>query len=371
MHAVGVLETALHDRWLRRAAELLGTPAAVVGRSNSHLFALTRLVEVGLRMEAVAEVPGKGRLRKAIKGSPTEEQFLHGTLQLEVAALGLLQDFEVELEPRVRPGRRRVDASLRGPAASLFVEARVVTRSPESLQAGAWADELEQRIACYRMAGVEVTGDVSRTLDERAVEEIESEIAVRSSFVAAGGTATSITMEGVDLDVVHESERQRPLRIAIPGFNLWERLRPALTEKVEETVGSGADWLRIDCAHLLWESSLRHPTLEERGAVLAARVRDWVDGHDHIAGIVLSNAVWTWTPSDRAEEATGAGFTALRGPIDPIRTRETVIVPLDRNPKAAEMWLRLYRDEARWLALALEAQGLPIPPELDRPVASP
>jgi hypothetical protein len=60
------------------------------------------------------------------------------------------------------------------------------------------------------------------------------------------------------------------------------------------------------------------------------------------------------------------GTFGLRRLITPLRVRETLIIPADRNCSAAvaETWRSLYADEPNWLAWALDRVDLPSPKEI-------
>lgn len=368
------LERDLGRNWPDYAASKFGIPGEF-GLSSSHLFAVVRLIELALRLDALRSHSGLGKVRKILKRSPSREELQHITIALEIGALGLMNGLDVELEVTAASGGPPVDIKLSQGAKRLIVEIRSIFRDEASVEASYQADELTEVIFRLRVAhGVAIGGRVWRVLDPEAVSNIAHELDRRARFVRKGGLSPPLKMPGVDLHVVVSGDPDdESISISIPMEDHWGRLQDRLEQKAARASESGAEWLRFDSLDLLWQlGPLREISLSQRLAAISNRAQQWLAPFPHIHGIVLSDGAWM--VSVTTEDSTCAGGTGCFGihrRLDRIRAREGLIVALSQETAAeAEMWFDLYDKERAWMEWALARQGMALPDELILPQAS-
>jgi hypothetical protein len=108
------------------------------------------------------------------------------------------------------------------------------------------------------------------------------------------------------------------------------------------------------------------PAVFQRGARFAALAAEAVAGTG-VAGAVVS-AGPAIDPKAPEEEYTGrGGIVGLRTRLDPLRFRETIIVPLSpAGARRKQVWRGIYEAETHWLKDSLVSASLPGFEEIER-----
>jgi hypothetical protein len=366
--ALDVLERELGAGWPTYAGSKFGVPEELPF-SRTHIFALIRVIELGLRLDLLKANPGMGKVRRTLKRSPSREDLQHITIAMEAGALAVMNGFDVEFEPILHEGAPPIDIALRGKL-PLAVEVRSIFRDEASIEASNYADQLKNVIHALRMnPGVAIGGEIACVLDSDIVSSIAQELTARARFVAAGGISPAIQLAGVNLHVrIPGNPDDESLSIAIPMEDHWRRLRERLQEKSRRAAQSGAQWLRFDSLDFLWQlGPLAQMSLSQRLTELSDRVVEWLRPFGHIRGLVLTDGAWMLTVNtpDETHQDARRGL-AMKRRLDPFRARETLIVPLfDEALEEARHWYAFYDDESSWMKWALDRYAMTLPDELN------
>jgi hypothetical protein len=153
-----------------------------------------------------------------------------------------------------------------------------------------------------------------------------------------------------------------------------ERLDLKILEKVEQARSSGAKWVRIDLMDLAWQfGELAHLPLDGKALVLGDAVHKAV-GRDHsLDGVIISSgALFGPDPLDQMTKVLSNGIVAMCREIEPIRARQTVMVPLTVPAIDLLMgWMDMFGAEPGWLDWGLEHFDLPLKHDIWPWLASP
>jgi hypothetical protein len=333
----------------------------------AHTIAYAEVLELALRVELLQDAHGYADSRQPIATDPRPDQLAHARTQLEVAALARRARYEVELEPQPPGARRPADVALVIEGQRLVVETRVILTSQQWRSEHRRSDAMFERIhTLERTHHVRCEGRIPRLLTQSEENELVRVIEVHARFVAIGGTAPPLRVARATLQVVRADEEPASgLSGPEIAANAWERIEQRIAEKADAARETGATWLRLDAYNGLWQFA-QWAALPLRaklsGLAPLARRRLRV-----LEGAAISSGSLQRQGEFVDEDVTGTdGTFGLRRLITPLRVRETLIIPADRNCSAAvaETWRSLYADEPNWLAWALDRVDLPSPKEI-------
>lgn len=370
--AMEQVRSALGEDWPRRWHDRVGLLPGFVLDPASHAFAYTQLLETGLRLHSLAGVLRLPRLTREWSRQLEPIRTLHAFMQLEVAALSRFAGAGAEFErPVSLPATSRpADVVISGEGMQLIAECFCVYNDQNTSAAIAYDQSLGHRL---NMIGLDVrlSGHWDVRLPAAETEELLAQVQHAASEVRAGGVPIAVTRPGVEFRLAPWSVPDGSELLlegpSTPGAE-WRRARGIINGKARDWAGSPLPvWLRFDLLDGTWLfSSWAQCPLPDKTEWMAALMADAVAGTD-IAGVVVSCGSRV-DPSAQAETYAGSGgIVGLRRRLDPLRTRETIIVPLSGTGAGhKKLWAGMYDAEPRWLPAALGAASLSGPDEIER-----
>jgi hypothetical protein len=146
--------------------------------------------------------------------------------------------------------------------------------------------------------------------------------------------------------------------------DLFARMVRVIAEKAERMEVSGAQWLHVTVLTGLWAfTEWGRGPIASKTSAMATALAEALETRCP-AGIVLTSAA-SLAPEDVQEELVrGSPGIGLRLGVQPLRARESLILPFKSNVAAADDCLALARAESKWLGWALARKGLPSIAEL-------
>jgi hypothetical protein len=217
-----------------------------------------------------------------------------------------------------------------------------------------------------------ISGHWDVRLPPNETDQLLAEVEAVAAQVTADGVSRDVTRPGIEFHLAPWSSSPDGTEITLEGPNTpaagWRRARQLVNEKAQDWVGSPVPvWLRFDLLDGTWLfSDWAQRSLPEKTEWMAALIADAVGG-TAVAGAVISCGPRI-DPSAVGEHYAGTGgIVGLRTRLDPLRFRETIIVPLSADgARHKQLWRRLYEAETHWLADALTSASLPALEEVER-----
>ena len=372
--ALSELRSQLGDDWLDRVAASEGSIPSEILMADMHAVAFAEMLDFALRLRLLRDVEGTIDVRRALRSDLRQEYRVHAHAVLGVAALAQRRGYGVALEKRRAPGGRPTDVVVTSPSAELACEVFVVLADHlmrEGMAATSAVTDAVRRI-CWGHR-VEFGGHVDASLSAEGLEALFAEVEQVARAVELDGSARVVERQATRIEVVSMDEAaQREMSFTGPVVSGkgHDRLDEILRTKAEQAVAAGAGWIRADVLDGLWQfTPWATWDLPAKGEALAGEIRSALSDVDGIAGAVLSCGPAMAQGLFVAESArlAGGGF-AIRRTFEPIRVRETVVVPmLPGHENEAAEWVALYDAEPGWLDWALLQVGLrPAAHVLDR-----
>lgn len=367
--ALDSLQDQLGDHWLKRAADLGddGVPFAL-DRIGWHNQALAEALEWALRLELCQRWEGSADFMRDLVNDPRPSRLLHSRSQLAQASLAERLGWPVVLEPGSRPPS---DLVFVAPSGKVITEIRVLTQSDFGRQQREVAEGVTDWLFGLGLEhGVWIGGQFGREPGPTERRQIEEFVRRESARVRAGEKprffGADISLEISDRDATAPALVSPPVR-----EELFGRMIRAIAEKAEKMTTSGAQWLHVTALTGLWAFTSwgRGPLAEKLPAMLSALTGALSDHRP--AGIVLTSGA-ALVPGEIPEEIAQdkQGF-AVRSLVEPLRGRESLVMPLRKEAQqASKDWLSITRSERDWLTWALAQRGLPRLPALLRPSAT-
>jgi hypothetical protein len=368
---------ALGEHWPRRWLARYGTLPAFAQDPASDAFAYAQLVETGLRLHSL---DGTLRLPTVVNhwSSQLEDISLrHAWIQLEVAALARFQGAAVEFETPVQlPATGRpADVVVTTEDAQLIAECFCIYTDQDTAESMAYDQKFGFRL---NMIGLDVrlSGHYDVRLPRDETEQLLSEVEQAAAGVQAEGVPRDVIRPGIEIHLAPWSEpgdQEVTLEGPVTPGAEWRRARGKIHDKALDWEGSPVPaWLRFDLLDGTWLfSDWAQRLLPDKTIWMAALMTEALAGTD-VAGVVVSCGPRLDTASLDETYAAAGGITGLRRRLDPLRARETIIVPLSSTGvDRAPMWSSLYNSEPRWLADALTRASLPGPEDIERGWSTP
>jgi hypothetical protein len=370
--AVDRLSRHLGDDWPHRTwvknGQLPGGMAWAVG----HPAAYFELIELALWLEVLCDREGFADLLRSLKQDPREEVVPHLRLELEVGALAEAAGYGVRFERPIADSTKTSDITIDlNKEESLLVEAKVMLQDDRAVAINRFTDQaftdIQDICAQYE---VECSGDLTEVLDDLELTELLDHVETHAQLAKVGGDTPRLLLHGAALQVSQRGTTpDKGLHGPALTGDLWPRIANRLDQKARQTEGAQNVWLRICALQGLW--LITHwalLSLADKLASMRQNILSQLSDHPHVDGVVISSAsAWpqrTIIPDEYKDEF--GGF-ALRCAIPPMMARETLIIPLNPDPKTrgyARVWCDLYASEPNWLDHTLTKFDLPIVSEI-------
>lgn len=362
--AIDVMAQELGDDWPRKTYEKgkAGHLVGAIGGTADN----ARLIEFAMRLRLVRDRPGRRKaLRPFLTGDITDERIRHTDLLLEVATLGMPLGWGAELEKKTRTSPSDVDVRLTREGVVLDIEVCSLLQSDRTKASFSNTDKLfgMDLHVLATMHGVGVSGELHHDTTMYDVDLFREQVMSAIRLTSADGEVRLLAILDDELRVAPLVDGDNggvsmPFDPAIdPG-----RLDLKIQEKVEQARSSGAKWVRVDLMDLAWQfGDLAQLPLEGKALVLGEAVHNAV-GQDHsLDGVVISSgALFGPDPLDQMTKVPDDGIVAMCREIEPIRARQTVMVPL--TVPAIDLlidWMDIFSAEPKWLDWGLEHFELP------------
>ena len=359
--ALRTLQEHLGDEWPRLAWEKhdqRSLPAELL-LSSAHAVAFAQLVELALQLRTLP-ANGAGKIRKALHGDPRPQQIAHLRLQLELAALASDGGKSVALEVLL-PGRTTPLDVLITDGEMIAIEALAVLLPQSHVDTQRYTDEVfGDLMSAHIRNDVGVTGHFNVQTPDATAAMLEG---VTTAAVAVARDGVPRTID--DQAYCFEIDKSGRFEITGPSTALdpWTRAADRIRQKAVQAQQSGATWLRVDVLSGLWQApQWASASLADKAATLARAVRQTLTDHPHMDAVVISSGRLHPVSGLTDEDAETTGAIAMRRVLEPLRVRDTILIPLrpqiDITPVAD-----LYSSEPTWLARALSDARLPPPDE--------
>lgn len=367
--ALTVLEENVGADWLQRtirkyqATESEYIVPAILALAPAHTIAYIELLELMLRLQMLHKRPGTERLVAILDGDPVEHQLQHLRLQLEVSALAQMAGGQAAFEQGGAGFKGAVDVALELDRLKLNVETKVILLDQPTREHNDATDRLFGGLRILELRyGVSCAARFTQPLSESTMQEFLA----AAEVVAREAKQTSLPREltALGASVVFyppDVDAEVALRGAAHTSLLWQRTERVLRKKAWQCRHQDQSWLRVDALDGLWQlTPWAYLDLDEKLRMLVGPARQALCDYGHIEGLVLSSGAARRDGDFLAESVSIAGCHALRRLIEPLRVRETMIIPVrDRATRASKVWRELYDGEPSWLSAALQEHNLP------------
>jgi len=376
-HSVGAwamdqIRAALGETWPERWHGRFGWLPPFVGDPANNAIAYAQLVEAGLRLDRLAGTLRLKRLTKEWSQDLQEIRLLHVGLQLEVAALASSVGASVEFETPIQlpKTRRPADVVMSAEGEKLIAECFCVYTDDYTTDSMAYDQDFGFRL--HMMAiDLRLSGHWDVRLPAAETEQLLAEVGQTVALVLADGLGRDVTRSGIELHLAPWSAPDGA-EVTLEGPNTsaagWRRARGIINGKAQDWVGSPVPvWLRFDLLDGTWMfSDWAQRSLPEKTEWMASLVAEAVAATG-VAGAVVS-AGPAIDPKAQEEEHVGTGgIVGLRTRLDPLRVRETIIVPLSpARARHKQLWRSIYQAETHWAKDALASASLPTLEEIER-----
>jgi hypothetical protein len=369
------VRAALGEDWPQRWYARFGSLPPFVSDAAGNAIAYAQLVETGPRLESLAGTLRLRRLTNEWSSQLEETRLLHVRLQLEVAALALSLGASVEFETDVElpETSRTADVVIDLDSERLIAECFCAYSDVSTADAISYDTSLGRHVTWTGLGlDVRITGNWRVRLPAQDTAVLLAEIDAAAAQVAADGVPRDACRPGMAFHVAPWAPPSTESEVTLQGPETsatgWPRAGGIVSAKARDWVGSPTRvWLRFDLLDGTWLfSDWAQRSLPEKTEWMAALICQAVAGSE-VAGAVVS-AGPAIDPKAPDEQYTGTGgIVGLRTRVDPLRYRETIIVPLSPDgARQKQLWRSLYEAETHWLRDALAAASLPTFEEIER-----
>lgn len=367
--ALDTLEENLGQDWLGRTIEKyrlleLGEMLPYfIQLGPAHTLAYADLLEFALRLEILRDVPGMGKVRKVLRGIPRPDQLGHVMVQLETASLALMGGCAIDIESALAHPHRPADLVLQIAGSSVQVELAVLLPDEGFRQADRRIDRLFKLIhALEARYDVTCEGRLPEVLSDADEQEFLVQLDRVARRVRGEGSAQRVEVTGASIFM--SPARGVPtasLTAAFPTVDSTWRLGSLLKRKAEQTLGHRRVWLRVDVRDGLWQfTAWSQMALSGKLSMLQLHLSELLGESDHVGGVVVSSGSVHAQGAFEDESVEVGGSMGIRRLIEPLRVRETMIIPLHEDPAPwPDMWRDLYEQEPAGLPWCLAKLGLP------------
>jgi hypothetical protein len=212
----------------------------------------------------------------------------------------------------------------------VVVEARAVFPDDTWRAEQTRTDKLFERVRAVETAHrVQVTGSFGRLLEDDEIDELVGRLIDHAGLVRIGAGTPHLRMSGAQLQVHPRDTQNGGLSGPAMRGDMWARLGDRVAEKATKAREAGVSWLRLDARNGIWQlTHWSQSHLREKLQALRGIAQEALAGLD---GLVLSSGALLGQ-GDYADEEVAleeAGAIALRRMIEPLRVRETLIIPAE------------------------------------------
>ena len=343
--------------------------------ANDLPWVYANLIRLAARIRLLKRKRSQNNIRPVLKNLQKNIEpisWVSALLQLEVAALGLRDEWNILFDPPLGNGGF-ADVRLTKGQTQLLVETTVMRLSEADRKTIALSHDLSMYLIAIEVQyNVRISGSLSsaslKNDDDRA-QCLQAIVKAAQDTVEDGLSKQVSQPNGVFLTIFRPTEETAYERWEIVGDpigeRLLERLITILNNKNEQAVGSTTPvWVRLDESATLWQ------LLQFQGRTLA-QIRDFfadfiqrvLVSFPYLAGVILSPGI-SWPnsnpPSSVIDRSEHNGSIAINCPIPVQRVRETIIIPqagmLGNDAGVFTDW---YANEDTWLNWALAELGYP------------
>lgn len=377
--ALDALEAQVDKGWLSRTIEKYTgagedyTLPPFLFLAPVHTIAFAELLELVLRLDILTGKLGTERLCGILDRDPMPYQLMHLRVQLEVGALAMWRRQDVAFE-RLSSAGGAADVVIGQEPTEIVVETKAVLLDDRTRDHHSATDLILARLHDLEMRyQIECAGDFEEQIEGPDLDSflISAEICARQAhetgnqqILEAWGARITFSPPGQEL--------LSGLHGAVHHSLGWHRTERILRKKAWQSRHQKSVWLRVDALDGLWQfTPWSRLELPDKLLTLVGPIRQALETDEHVAGVVITSGPAHAQSVFYGESAHLGDSYALRRLIEPLRVRETMIIPLsDRVLEAAEMWRDLYDNESSWLDWALESRGLPTVDEIFSPSGS-
>jgi len=348
--------------------------------------AVAHLVELGARLALLEPSGLLPDLRAGLNRNDTPQMFDHLRLVLETAGFALRKGWIVTMEERTAAGRFP-DITVRRNATSYVIEVTRMDASRERRAVDRYGWLVDQhRWALESRWSVDVWIKSNEVLDDSTIEDWFSRAADAAAETARDSEIRTVYAGSNELLVGPPGRRPDSLHDGPQlAYNAGLRIARRLATKAHRTQGDTPAWIRLDEDRAFFNlTELYHQTLAEQLDNLLTAVDAWLEGAEHVVGVILSDGVSIGKAQEQAAavnravsgsglilpESTHRSLQLARGPSAMIRTlpgrrsRRTFILPATGRRTVDVLGDDLqpgswYDEEPGWLDWALTTLGWP------------
>jgi hypothetical protein len=370
--AMTQVRAALGESWPQRWFARYGALPSFVGDPASDAFAYSQLVETGLRLHSLA---GTLRLPSVVNQWSRQLEDIgmrHVWLQLEVAALARFLGASAQFETPVQlpDAKRPADVVVTAEESQLIAECFCIYPDQDTRESMSYDQEFGLRLNMIAL-DVRLSGHYDIRLPKDETDQLLAEVDQAAAAVRDDGVPRDVIQPGIEIHLAPWSvlgDSEVTLEGPVTAGAEWRRARGIINSKAQDWAGSPAPvWLRFDLLDGTWLfSDWAQRSLPDKTEWMAALIAVAVAGTG-VAGVVASCGARLDTASANETYQAASDVVGLRRRLDPLRIRETIIVPLPTiGVDHAPLWSRLYDPESRWLADALTSASLPSVEDIER-----
>ena len=349
------VRAALGGGWPQRWHAHLGRLPPFVSDPASNALAYAQLIETGLRLDSLAGPLRLRRLTREWARHLEEIRLLHVRLQLEVATLARFLGASVEFETLIPlpETSRPADVLITADTEQLIAECFCVYSDVHTAESMAYDRNLGRRLHMIAL-DLRISGHWDVRLPPDETDQLMAEVQAAAAAVTADGVSRDVTRPGIEFHLAPWSPPDGT-EVTLEGPNTpaagWRRARGIINAKAQDWAGSPVPvWLRFDLLDGTWLfSDWAQRSLPDKTGSMAALAAEAVAGTG-VAGAVISCGTRI-DPSTPDEEYVGTGgIVGLRRRLDPLRFRETIIIPLSpAGARHKQLWTSLHEAETHWL----------------------
>ncbi len=288
---------------------------------------------------------------------------MHSLVQLGVAARLRSLCAEVSLEYRSHRSRPPIDVVGQLNDANLSIETFVILVDEQMRASEVVREALSGALmrVTYQY-GVLFNGSIGDDFVEEDLPSLIEAVNATARSVASDGEPRRVDHAVSNLTVLPRGSQSGTVYELPSGSGKgWERTEGLLRKKAEQSVGSGATWLRADVHDGMWQQTpwSQFP-LASKTDELSGAVRSALSETGGIRGAVLTSGAASAIQGGLFGETTWqrSPQRGLRRDLGALRVRETIIIPLvDDAGEEARCWYDVYDGERDWLDTELVAAG--------------
>jgi len=315
--AIDVLRGAFGENWLTDNALTSQTVPLLHGDWHplANRRVVVRVLELAARIELVRGQPGMGALLAEAhhirpKRNAVLRDFQHLLLELEVAALAIMDGWTVSHE-RPLPSGRKPDLWLSRNGIDYVIEVTALSFDREFRTVETWTDGLFAALRTLEYYHHVATASCAdEVLDDQATDQWLADIEQAAQLTSIDGVHRTVRSGSNTVEIAPDGQLP-DMRSTGPlqQQDVWARVGTRLEEKANQTCGGPPAWLRLDDVGALFKlTDWSTRPLTQRLEQLADNVAISLADAPHVRGVILTGAV-----QYAADGAVGATAWAKSG----------------------------------------------------------